>query len=250
MTIRLAYLVSEQKAIIKSLNNEPALFLSPDEINNEEFHALLYNKELEETELFSFLTEAVRFTPVLEAGSVEITPDSFESLSAEKGNTLYQIMRDSWTLQNTISLLNELVDVANHLRGLWVGDRSAFFEELWFVMKRVLCPTSLQLIHNEVDPTSKESQKLKLKQVLIKGTRHPQPQDGTELESKLMENYQGYFNSVFELCEYSKERGEIVLTATVNKSPLLIMATLPGLTPLQSSLLTPLFDLLQRDALQ
>jgi len=254
--MKLACLLSADRALVIDFTQKKSTVITPSDLDTQSFYGLLYARGLEEGATLELLEKEVKFSPVIEAESLGIEAEQFSNLTLPEAEKVYLKMRDSWTLHNAISVLDELVDLANHLRELWREERATFFEELWFLLKTVLAPFELTLIHNELEAQepqaegAKSNQKMKLKQVKISGERLPLTADGGDNCAKLMQSYHGHFNHIFDLCEYSKERQEVVFAATVNKSPILIMAKLPSLSPLQRVVVKNLFELLQRDVLE
>ena len=60
-------------------------------------------------------------------------------------------------------------------------------------------------------------------------------------------HYKNNFNSNFEITEYDPHKGEIIIAATINNSPVLVMAKINRLSRLQKALLGTLFDGLQQE---
>jgi hypothetical protein len=128
---------------------------------------------------------------------------------------------------------------------LYPNERTAFFEELWSLLKNNLGATDLKIIYNDIEMAKKESEKNKLIRIKVEGKRNPNPVVGKEMEDKLMKHYENDFVQTFNVSEYNPHKGELVLTASINNSPVLVMARVNQLTRLQKALLNSLFEGLQ-----
>ena len=151
-------------------------------------------------------------------------------------------MRENWILQNNISLLEEIFKVRNHLLGLWPNDRSGFFEELWFILKSNLGASNLVLYYNDIIKSKNENEKNKLIKVKVKGDRYPDLATCDEMDEHVLKSYEKDFGNIFDITDYNKEKGHLVICATVKKSPILIMANVYQLSSLQKALISSLFE--------
>jgi hypothetical protein len=125
---------------------------------------------------------------------------------------------------------------------LWPNDRSGFFEELWFILKSNLGATNLKLIYNDLIKAKNENEKNKLVKVKIVGERFPEMTSVDEMDDMVLKNYEKDFGNIFEITDYNKEKGQLVICANIKKSPILIMTNVYQLTRLQKAILTSLFD--------
>lgn len=147
---------------------------------------------------------------------------------------------------NNISLIDELFKTLEVLHKLWPNDRTAFFEQLWFIVKSNLAAKSLKLIYNDIILGKAENEKNKLIQACVDGKRMPNPTQGGELEAKIMGHYEKSFNQHFQISEYDKENGRLVLLARIKGSPVIMMAEVTQFTQLQKAILNSLFEGLQK----
>lgn len=171
--------------------------------------------------------------------------EQFNSLDFESAKSL--LMRDqaSWLLQNNLNLLQKLIPYTDHLKALWANDRQAFMEELWHILKNNLGTRSLKIVFNSIKKAQNENEKDQLIKAMTEGERKPQTTDQNTLGEALMKQYDYQLEGHFELAKHDQENGQIIFLATINKSPLILMAELYQFNPLQRALLTALFDGLQ-----
>ena len=151
-------------------------------------------------------------------------------------------MRENWILQNNVSLIEEIFKVRNHLLNLWPNDRSGFFEELWFILKTNLGATNLKLIYNDMIKAKTENEKNKLVKIKVVGDRFPGLSSVDEADELVLKSYEKDFGNNFEITDYNKEKGQLVICASIKKSPVLIMTNVYQLTRLQKAILSSLFE--------
>jgi hypothetical protein len=246
MQFNIGYVKSENQFLMKTFSvgqNEVSKILELEELKNSDLQALIYDEVLiENEELKAVLSEDSRFFPIRSNKDLDITLDSFESLNFDSADKIFKRIKDNWVLQNNVTLMEELFPVINHLNKLWPNDRTSFYEELWFIMKSNIGAKELTIVFNDIEMGKKEHEKNKLIQAKITGTNLPQPSAGTEFEAKLMEHYKNDFNHNFDIMEFQIDKGEMVATGTIKKSPFVVMAKVYSLTRLQKALFKMLFD--------
>lgn len=246
MQFNVGFIKSEKQFLLKSFghdSNDQGKVLDLSEIKSANIQALFYEDNLIESEdLKSALLEDSKYFPIRSSNEVKVNFDNFEKLDFDSAKTIFSKVHDNWLLQNNVTLVEELFKVINHLNSLWPNDRTTFFEELWFILKSNLGAKSLRLIFNDIQMGKKEHEKNKLIQVKVEGERLPNPVEGGELEAKIMKNYEKDFNQPFEVIEYDAEKGQIVITATIKKSPVVIMAEVYELNRMQKAIIGSLFN--------
>ncbi|WP_127718093.1 hypothetical protein [Halobacteriovorax sp. HLS] len=246
MQFNVGFIKSENQFLLKSFNNienDNGKILDLAEIKNADIQALFYEEDLIESEdLKSALLEDSKFFPIRSSKEANIDFNNFEKLDFNSAKSIFSRVHDNWLLQNNVTLVEELFKVINHLNGLWPNDRTTFFEELWFILKSNLGAKSIRIIFNDILMGKKEHEKNKLIQVKVEGDRIPNPSEGGELEAKIMKNYEKDFNSTFEIIEYNSEKGQVVITATIKKSPVVIMAEVYELNRMQKAIIGSLFN--------
>jgi hypothetical protein len=246
MQFNVGFIKSENQFLLKSFDhdsNDQGKVLDLSEIKSADIQALFYEENLIESEdLKSALLEDSKYFPIRSSNDVKVNFDNFEKLDFDSAKTIFSKVHDNWLLQNNVTLVEELFKVINHLNSLWPNDRTTFFEELWFILKSNLGAKSLRVIFNDIQMGKKEHEKNKLIQVKVEGERIPNPVEGGELEAKIMKNYEKDFNQNFEVIEYDSEKGQIVMTATIKKSPVVIMAEVYELNRMQKAIIGSLFN--------
>ncbi|ATH06967.1 hypothetical protein BIY24_03155 [Halobacteriovorax marinus] len=245
MEFSLGLIKSENQFLLKSFDagtEDNGKVLDLSELKNSNLQALFYDEEqIENEDLKATLLEDSRFFPIRSLKEINSDYESFQSLSLDEVKNIFSRVHDNWLLQNNVTLLEELFKVITHLNGLWPNDRTTFFEELWFILKSNLGAKSVRIIFNDIQIAKKENEKNKLIQVKVEGERLPNPTEGGVLEAKIMSNYEKDFNNTFDIAEYSGDKGQLVITATIKKSPVVIMAEVYELSRMQKAILSALF---------
>lgn len=211
--------------------------LDLNELNTIKLDGLLINSE--DCNL-SEIYENNKYYPLQEAKRFNISTSDFRNLSLTDATKIYNSMVDTWSLNNNVSLLSNLVETTNHLVSLWPNDRSAFFEELWFLLKTNLGSDNINLIYNDIirDKHSKN----KLIKIKVSGNKNPESSSGSEVEDMLIENYKADFGDTFNITEYDINTNKLVITLMINKSPVLVMANQTDLTPIKTNLIKALVE--------
>lgn len=205
-------------------------------------HGLIFIEDLKNDDFISNLESEIKFYPIRSNAEFQLSAESFEKLDYNDARKIFDKMRENWILQNNISLIEEIFKVKNHLLGLWPNDRSGFFEELWFILKSNLGATNLKLIYNDMIKAKSENEKNKLIKVKVLGDRYPELASCDEMDEIVLKNYEKDFGNIFDITDYNKEKGELVICANIKKSPVLIMANVFQLTRLQKSIISSLFE--------
>ena len=212
------------------------------EAKNISLSGFIFAEDLKSDDFLAGLESEIKFYPIRSHTEFGLTLESFEALTYDEAKKVFDKMRENWILQNNISLIEELFKVRNHLLGLWPNDRSGFFEELWFILKSNLGATNLKLIYNDMIKSKNENEKNKLVKVKVKGDRYPELVSCDEMDEHVLKSYEKDFGNLFDITDYNKEKGQLVICANIKKSPVLIMANVFQLTRLQKSLLSSLFE--------
>ena len=87
-----------------------------------------------------------------------------------------------------------------------------------------------------------ENEKNKLIKVKVQGERYPELASCDEMDEHILKSYEKDFGNIFDITDYNKEKGQLVICANIKKSPILIMANIFQLTRLQKSILSSLFE--------
>lgn len=236
MNYQLGLVQSDDRITIKNLSDSSSMSYPLAEISELRPTVLFYPKERILPETINHLMAQSAFFPVRPLENL-----NWEEIEQEEAIKIIGQVSSSWTLHNNLTLLEELAAVSSHLKDLWPNDRTTFFEEIWHIVVKNLNAQSVKLYFNDLD---KQDPK-KLARVEISGTRVPWPSEGAELAEKMMNHFEEYFHSPFQVAEYDYSNGQIAIAGHINKSPYVIMGLVPELNRLQKGLLKSLFDLLQ-----
>jgi len=249
MDFSLAYIKSESQILLKefpSTEFPKGKIIDREGLNDLNLQGLFYDNELLETgEWVEFLRNENKFFPMISADELPLTFAEFETIDDEIALQKITAAQKSWILRNNLSLLENIFKMTTHMKNLWPNDRTSFFEELWFLLRSNIGAKDLIIIFNDIKKGNKEGDKNKLVQTKIQGTKIPEPIAGGEIEAKLLKDYAKNFSPEFEIAEWDKTKGELIATVSIQNSPVLVMAKVFSLTPIQKSLLIGLFDGLQ-----
>lgn len=255
MEIKVGYLKSKNQIALKTIDRvnksvESILFDALD-LKEHNLSALLLDDNGDVSELQTLLEEEEKFYPIISAKSLGLDWEVFEKLEADDLLDIYSKVNARWILNNNIKTIEQVYGLIKYLRNLWIQDRNAFFEELWFILKTNLATNELTLIFNDVkepsDSQKQKGEKPKLVHSFVSGTKTPQIFDGTEKESKIMSDYEKDFHDIFTITEFDSNQGQLIATSKIDLSPILIMAKLNTFNQLQQSILIALFSGLQSE---
>jgi hypothetical protein len=87
-----------------------------------------------------------------------------------------------------------------------------------------------------------ENEKNKLVKVKVIGERFPELSSVDEADELVLKSYEKDFGNIFEITDYNKEKGQLVICGSIKKSPVLIMTNIYQLTRLQKAILSSLFE--------
>lgn len=248
MLVSLGFIKSSSQILIKSLDWEQNKLETKliDATDLPDFHlqGLLVENDQHFNQLISLLDKEKKFYPILDAKDFQTTLSQFEELPALKFKDLSEKIQSRWLIHQNLSSVEQLPQMGAHLKTLWGKDRISFFEELWYWLQRNLGSISLSLIFNDIEnnDSEKKPERPKLIQSLLSGTKKANFYPGGGKEQELMGNYLEKYQDAFEVTEYSAEKGRMVATVQLDKSPVIIMAQVTGLSPIQRSLLKGLFN--------
>jgi hypothetical protein len=188
------------------------------------------------------MEKEIKFYPVRLSSEFNLNAESFEKLDYTTAKNIFDKMRENWVLQNNLTLIEELFKTRQHLSSLWPNDRSGFFEELWFILRSNLGAKNLVFIYNDIIKSKNENEKNKLVKVKVRGDRFPELAAVNEMDEMVLKNYEKDFGNIFDITDYNKEKNQIVICASVKKSPVFIMANVFQLSRLQKAVLSSLFE--------
>lgn len=188
------------------------------------------------------LGDQLKFFPIRFANEFNLTAESFEKLDYNTAKNIFDKIRENWILQNNLTLIEELFKTRQHLISLWPNDRSGFFEELWFILRSNLGAKNLVFIYNDIIKSKNENEKNKLIKVKVRGNRFPELVSVSEMDEMVLKNYEQNFGNIFDITDYNKEKKQVVICASVKKSPIFIMANVFQITRMQKAILHSLFE--------
>lgn len=250
MTITIGFVKSDSQINVKCLNlKEQSLtqkVVDAIELKDINFQLLITNDEKALEDLEDSFTTEKRFYPIVSNSQISLNNDQFTRMDFEELVGLYNKVNARWILNNNIKTIEQVYSIITYLKDLWQNDRSSFFEELWFILKTNLATSELTIIFHDVDSTeATEKSKPQLINALISGEKVPNLGPTEESQDKLMQDYGDNFSEIFQITEFSPMKGELVATAHIDLSPILIMGKTSGLNQLQQSILIAIFTGLQ-----
>ncbi len=238
--VQLGILRSKEQFLFIKIDNEmnkETQVLPLQELQKKNLQAFLYSKEHLDSDLQEIFQAESRKIPFRSLEELDLEYNKLVEASAEEDLKLVKKIQSAWTLQNNISLLEELFQVLPHLKKLWPNERTAFFEELWQHLKINLGAIELKLIFNDL-----ETEKNKLIRAMVSGKRTGNPLPATDIEEKIMDHYQGEFTKLFDIVDFNESKGELVAVAQIQSSPVIIMAKVCQLSRLQKAVVQSLIE--------
>ena len=244
MQCEIGLIQSENRVLIKNFEaqdrDEKMVELS--DLSDYQLQLLLFNSQNISDEIKEALLIQSKNVPIRDINDFNIQTDEFTNLTIDQAREFSRKSLNAWILNNNISLMDELFDVSTHLKNLWPNDRTTFFEELWSLIKNNLGSSELTIIYNDIIKAKKEGEKNKLIQSKVHGKRKGNPQETNESEKKLLKDLSQSFQNTFEVLEYDIEKSQVMISAIIQKSPILILAKGVKMTKIQEKLLKLLIE--------
>lgn len=247
MHLNIGMITSENQMTIKSISNDSisSKVLDLVGIKEENLNLLLTDESLNLESFQKTLNEENKYYPIVDIKNFSLDKESFSKLSATELADLYNKVSTRWTLSNNIKTIEQIYPTVSYLKNMWVQDRNSFFDELWFFLKTNLVTSDLNIIfHDLKEPTEKQQEKGEKPTLCfsyVQGTKIPNLFKGKDKEALLMQEYDKEFSDIFHITEYDSHKGQLVICAKIELSPILIMAKLKDFNQLQSSILVSLF---------
>ena len=254
MNIALAYLKNSHQAIYRVFCTKEekkidrGQILEWEELKKYPLQAILATQEiLESSHQIDKLKQDHPTLPLKMISQKYLSSDDFEKLTPAQALGEWEKILSHWILQNNLNLLHHFFDYLEHLKSLYPNERTSFFEELWHLLKKNLGAQDFKIVFNHLlqKQTKTKTNKATLTRMMIEGDRHPNPTENKELGEILMKNYENLFSSPWKIHEFDDRTGKLVVLATVNQSPILIMGKVHCLGPFQKALFKSFFDGLQ-----
>ena len=255
MQLSLGFIRSNSQILIKQLDCEQNklndLLIDATDLADHSLQGLFISETEHFEQLLGILEKEKKFYPILDGQAQGVTYSLFEEMPAFQFKQLAEKVVSQWKSHHNFQSLEELFSFTTHMRVLWHKDRISFLEELWFYLKNNLGAVDLSIVFNDViqaeakNDDGQKEQKPKLTQSLLSGSKKANFVTGGGKEQLLMDRYLDKWNEQFEVTEWDTNKGRFVATVMIDKSPLIMMAHLTGLTQFQRSLLMGLFKGLQ-----
>ena len=247
MDFSLAYVKSRKQFALKNFTPSSTgdeKWLEWGEIAEHPIQAVIFSDELRsDREFMDEIRQEGHYMAIRSDADLKLSFEQFQNLDHPGAQEILERMQRERVLRSNLNLLEELFDTLKHLKELYPDDRMSFFEDLWFVLKNNLGAKDLRLIYNDVPDKEKNA----LVQVLVEGSRHPRSATGEKFAKVLMTEYRKHFGPHFEIIEYNDEHHQLAAVASIDKSPLIVIAQVFSISPLQKALLKSLFNGLQSE---
>jgi len=246
MNLSLAYIKNESQVMFHNFSeegNSKAHIYNIEDLQDNPPQSILLPESLAKSpEVQEKLVKTSQYAPIKIIKDDQISIDSFDSLNFEVAQSLTKEIYQTWSLKKNLNLVENMFEYVSNLKNLFPNDRTAFFEELWHILRTNLAATELTLAYNHLRKSEKEGEKNQLIRVVIAGNSKPNPAENKELGEALFKNYENKFSHNLELFSRDESTGEIVFLAKVHGSPVIIMAKTFECTALQLATLNCLFE--------
>lgn len=245
MEFNLLFARNAQQAILRSFiqgESSTSKIMDIQDAKNQSIQGFLFLDDLKNEDFLSTLENDLKFYPIRQSSEFALSAESFEQLGFDEAKKIFDKMRENWVLQNNLILMEDIFKVRTHLMSLYPNDRSSYFEELWFLLKTNLGASNIKLIYNDLIKGKAENEKNKLVKVKIWGDKYPETTSIDEMDEMVLKSYEKDMGNIFEITDYNAVKGELVICASIKKSPVLIMANVYQLTRIQKSLISALFQ--------
>jgi hypothetical protein len=228
----------------KDLSN---IIIDLETMNDQNLNYIVYDQDEENIDGFlGHLEKTASSFPSITLNEAGLNKDMFEKFQPSDFFDFSNNILNAWKVNNNLLTIEELFPLRDHLLGLWKGDRNTFFEELWYMIKRNLATTELNIIFNDlIEGDTEKNEKNKLQVSYLQGDKTPNFGVAQEAQITLFDNLKENINANFEISEYDNEKGRLVILAKIDSSPIVIMANCTDCSGLQLSILSSLFTGLQ-----
>lgn len=194
------------------------------------------NFQLIITDDFSNLKSIEKTTTLLTPQSLNLTYEIFENQKVEAGINFYKPLLQKMLLKNNLNTVSEIFELTTHLKNYWSKDRYAFFHEVWYFAKKNFGAIETKIYFHDVIEKKDEHDKDKLIITCLDAKNKPDLRKPTSAEEALYKKYENTLTSNFEVIENFTDRGEIFISAQINKSPIMMMMKVLEFNQLQETL--------------
>lgn len=236
MEVSLGFFDSPDNILIRrfSLNKD---FLGEETICIEDLSTrnldglLLSSNELNE-ETQNILMDELKFFPISKGQNLSLNFLDFKTLNPLMSLNKLSELKGSWVLKNNLILIEHLFETVLSLKNTLHQDRDAFFVELWYLIKNNLGAFDLVLYFNDLEKGKNLITKRK-----ITGKRHPEIQNLSDADFKIVETYKAPSGALI----FYKEKQEFLINMDILGSPIILVGRCFNFSPLQKSLIKSLF---------
>lgn len=245
----IGYIKNHSTLIEFHIKNDQISKVSSDlsKVRDTNYNLIILNSKDESIDQITKVIESEgRHCPVVSDSSVNLSLETLERLSAQDLNIVSRKIFNSWVLKNNLNLIENLYSTTNHLDNLWLNDRNAFFEEMWFLLKTNIGADKIEIIfHDLKEPSDAQKEKGAKNQLIyavVKGKKNQQIFEAKEAQNNLMQDYKNEFNTAFQITEFSKDKQELVITSKLKLSPILILIKTAEFNSIQKALFSGIFN--------
>lgn len=247
MHFQLAFIDSPDEVYLKSFstgeckNRDVEKIISLEGLKRENPQVLLYSSKFDEDDEYTtFFKKEGQYYAIEKAETYKINKDNFKNLSYQTGADLFKESFTKWNLLNNVNSLEKIFNIMTSLKYLRDNNYTLFNQELWLTVRSLLGTKEIITLYNDLGDNKEQLQLL-----AMSGTRKHKIRKATEPEHWTYEKYSDYSNLPFEICEHSKDKGELLFIININSTYILYMTKICFLNRLQISMLTALFNGLQ-----
>ena len=120
MSLKIAYLISENQVNIKTLNLESqsveSNLIDSVAIKDESLGLLLIDPNDNLESLQATLTEEEKFYPIVPTNNLDLTKEDFEGLNFDELYNLYKKVSTRWILNNNIKSVEQVYPTVKYLK--------------------------------------------------------------------------------------------------------------------------------------
>ncbi len=260
MELSIAYLLNNKQLALQTIeengpSHQDILDLDFSSLKERRISCLLYNQDDLNDEIANELNEFHQYIPIRSFQEMNLDASALQGLNFSEMRSLSHKMNRSWTLRSNLELVEEFAPTLESFTKMYTSDRNAFFESLWFLFKRNLSAVDLKIFFHdiekiqtkndkkksenlpeEINESQIDQKKFKLINYKVQGPLSPVSLPLEEGENFIFNKYKAYAHDPFSVLEYDSEKGEVLFTASIRKGPIVIMAKILELSPLQISI--------------
>ena len=236
MNFSIAHLTDKELVNITSYSpNAPATQqeCALDQLSDKSFHAVIISQQDDQLPAISTWIEENRSRVPIDSGSIFTGPiDKLANMEYTQARELLSGLQGGWVVSNNIEQIRTIFDTTDSL------------QKLWDIIHKNMATTALTIIYHDLVP-KEEKKRDKLQLISATGEMRPTISQTDQWGTLLMENYSKSFEQHFFITEYNRERGEMVICASIDRSPVVIMLKSDQITPLSKAVIETVFTGMQ-----